>query len=248
MSKIYGFHHICLDKNGKNIFEDQFNKIKSSGLYDATETIYCCVLGERNNYVFPEKYKIIHEEVKGNAYERPILQFMHNYSKNVDGKFWYIHTKGISHYGKPTYANVEDWRKYMEFFIITRWKRCILDLDNYDIAGVNYASNPSHFSGNFWWARATYIRNNKPQFKGVDYYETEMWLPKGNPPPIGISYHTSNTMHYVSPYPISKYEPESKRQLPLIFTPGLSEANCNSSYNNNLLNYENYEPIAKWNH
>lgn len=248
MSKIYGFHHICFDKNGKEVFEEQLGKIKESGLYNASETIFCSVLGERNNYTFPTKYKIIYESVKSTSYERPILEYMYKHSKDNEGKYWYIHTKGISHHGKSTYPRVEDWRKYMEFFVIKRWRRCASDLDNYDIAGVNYMSNPCHFSGNFWWARAKYVRNNKPNFKGVDYYETEMWLSKGNPAPVGISYHSSNTMHYEKTYPASKYEPETTRQLPLIFTPGLSEANCNSSYNNNILNYENYEPIAKWNH
>jgi hypothetical protein len=45
MTHIYGFHHICFDKNGKDIFEEQLSTLMSSGLYAASTAIYCSVLG-----------------------------------------------------------------------------------------------------------------------------------------------------------------------------------------------------------
>ena len=211
---IYGFHHICFEKNGKEILKDQINSLKTSGLYDATNTIYCSVLGNMNGFKLPEKYKIIHQVEQSTEYERKILEFIHNFSKTNDVKVWYIHTKGISHYGTEKYKRVYDWRKYMEHFLINRWNICNKDLDKYDIAGVNFTNNPPHFSGNFWWAKTKYLRSNPTNFNYKEYCETEMWLFKGKIPPYGISYHQSNINHYEKDYSPENYI--NKAQDPLI--------------------------------
>jgi len=211
---IYGFHHICFDKNGKEILQEQLNTLKTSGLYDATKTIYCSILGNMQDFKLPEKYKIVHQAEKSTEYERKILEFLYSFSQTNDAKVWYIHTKGLSHYGKETYKRVNDWRKYMEYFIIKRWRQCNNDLDKYDIAGVNFLAEPPHFSGNFWWAKTKYLKNNPTNFNYKDYVETEMWLMKGKIPPYGISYHQSNVKHYENEYSANNYI--NKRQNPLI--------------------------------
>ena len=240
---IYGFHHICFDKNGQQVFEEQFKTIKESGLYDASHTIFCSVLGNKNNYALPPKYQIIFEAISGKAYERPILEFMQKSAAQRPGKYWYIHTKGISHYGTWRQESVRDWRIYMEYFLLKEWRRCAKDLDTYDIAGVQYASNPAHFSGNFWWARSTYISTNPTNFNYKDYYETEMWLCRGKPSPIGISYHYSVVNNYDFRYPPEMYEPEAKQQMAIVFAPGISETICENGLHSNGLNFNNFAPI-----
>jgi hypothetical protein len=161
------------------------------------------------------------------------------------GKYWYIHTKGISHYGTPRYELVRDWRVYMEHFVLKGWRRCAKDLDTYDIASVQFSVNPCHFSGNFWWARSTYISTNPTNFNYKDYYETEMWLCRGKPLPIGISYHFSKLNHYESRYPPEMYEPEAKQQMAIVFTPGISETMCDNGLHSNGLDFNNFAPIKE---
>jgi len=225
---IYGFHHICFDKNGKEVFEEQLKSLINSGLYEASKVIYCSVLGSTNGYILPNKYRVIYRSVDSKLYERPILEYMRKQSDILPGKYWYIHTKGIGHYKKNTYKNVNDWRLYMEYFVIKGWRRCVMDLERYDIAGVNYKTYPSsHFSGNFWWARSSYIQTNNTIFNYsqsgyTEYLEPEMWLCRGKSP-IGISYHNSRIDHYYHPYDPIMYK--NYPQIPLIFTPGLSDTN-----------------------
>jgi hypothetical protein len=237
---IYGFHHICFDKNGQQVFEEQFKIIKESGLYDASHTIFCSVLGNKNNYALPDKYQIIFEATSGKVYERPILEFMQKTAAHRPGKYWYIHTKGLSHYGTPNYDAVRDWRVYMEYFLIKGWQRCVKDLDTYDIAGVQFVPNTSHYSGNFWWARSTYLSTNPTNFNYRNYVEAELWLCRGTPPPIGISYHISNVNHYYIRYLPEMYEPEVKKQLAVIFTPGISEIMCDSGQHSRNLDFDNF--------
>jgi hypothetical protein len=58
---------------------------------------------------------------------------------------------------------VNSWRHFLEWGTIDRWKDAIGYLQTNDAVGVNYRSSPwPHFSGNFWWARSTYIRELVP--------------------------------------------------------------------------------------
>jgi hypothetical protein len=239
---IYGFHHICFDKNGKDIFEEQLNTLQQSGLYDATTVIYCTVLGQRNKYILPNKYKIVFEETTSLAFERPLLEYMFKHSTKNVGNYWYIHTKGLSHFGTERYERVRDWRIYMEYFLLKNWKRCYNDLQLYDLAGVNYANYPPHFSGNFWWAKSTYVSRNPTQFQYKDYYETEMWICKANP--ICISYHKSGVTHYDSFYPKDKYEPLETRQLAVSYSPGFSDVMYDMGTHSKHLDYEKFAQIT----
>lgn len=184
---------------------EQIEKIKLSGLYDASKLIFCSVLGELpESFSLPEKYKIIFQSNDTSCYERKILEYMYNFSLNINGSFWYIHTKGTSKTDHPKYNHLVSWRKYMEHFIIKRWQRCLSDLKSYNVVGVNYSRIISpHFSGNFWWAKSTYVRTNPPNFNYTEYFEPEMWLFKNNP-----SYRTYcqlNVNNWLNYYPEELY-------------------------------------------
>jgi hypothetical protein len=203
--QIFGFHHICFLNNGEDIANEQINKIKVSGLYDATTTIFCTLLGDiPPSFVLPEKYEIIHKSPVLITSERTILEYMYNFSKETNGKYWYIHTKGVTRYGTNFYKNVESWRRYMEYFVLIRWRQCIADLDNYEVAGVSYTIKPKpHFSGNFWWSRGDYIQKNPTDFDYSYNTEVEMWLFKQNP--RYKTYHQTNFNHYLQEYPPTHY-------------------------------------------
>jgi hypothetical protein len=78
----------------------------------------------------------------------------------------YIHTKGIRHYPHATvqtFRAVNSWRHFLEWGTIDRWRDCISRLQGVDAVGVNFRDSPwPHFSGNFWWANASYLRTLDP--------------------------------------------------------------------------------------
>ena len=77
---------------------------------------------------------------------------------------------------------VNDWRKYMEYFIIENYESCLVILDKYDACGVNLCSNPTkHFSGNFWWSTSEYIKK-LTDLKDIDRghrWNAEFWIGSG---------------------------------------------------------------------
>jgi hypothetical protein len=92
----------------------------------------------------------------------------------------------------------------MEYFAIDHWRDCVKALQDHDACGVNWRTTPSpHFSGNFWWAKASYVAN-LPHAIGTGYVDPEMWI--GINAPKVKCFHESNIEHYFAPYPESKYK------------------------------------------
>jgi len=189
---IFGFHHICLLNNGADIFKEQLDTLISSGLYNVTTQIFCSVLGAGSDvFELPSKYKVVYRSEDMTSAERKILEYMYASSNIHIGSYWYIHTKGVSHFGKETYNNVKDWRVMMEHFLIKNWVKCYNSLSNVDIVGVNLIlyqkfvglEDPKfditvgpHFSGNFWWTKSDYVFTHPPTLPEDDYLSPEMWI------------------------------------------------------------------------
>jgi hypothetical protein len=107
------------------------------------------------------------------AFEAPTMRLVEAWACHADGSVLYFHTKGVS---APGSEHKRKWRELMSRETIGRWKENIRDLDVHDVVGVDWRECPpiSHFSGNFWWARADWIRSLAP-FDA--YYQTPRYDP-----------------------------------------------------------------------
>lgn len=151
--------------------------------------------------------------------EKFTLLKVHKFAHLVsNSKFWYIHTKGAS---RPNEKNVYYWRKYMEYFVIEKYRDCVVALDKYDVCGTDwFESNPDRFAkcwglkkkfvnslfiGNFWWAKSDYIRkiDPKPMING-DYFASEHKF-IGTAHPKAKSMHNSYCNLYSTAYPPERY-------------------------------------------
>ena len=109
-------------------------------------------------------------------YERVTLLHMREASKTETCKYWYVHTKGLRHFGTDTEANVVDWIRLMTYWNITNWKLAAEYLCAFHAYGCNFCMQPSpQFSGNFWWAASEHVRT-LPDSIGDRYCDTELWL------------------------------------------------------------------------
>jgi len=187
------FYHIYCNENAKPIVIDQINKIMFSGLYEKTQQIFCFITGEQT-YISEivkivqksgKKYRIVAVSVDDTSYERFTLLKIREYISPGE-KILYIHTKGVTynntkHYhgwvpGLPTIKdNVLNWRTFMEYHLMYKHPECIKLLDDYDIVGVNYGENPSHFSGNFWWTTSDYFLTLDNHI-GDGYFDPEFYI------------------------------------------------------------------------
>lgn len=221
MSKYIFYHIYCCDTT-YSILSDQVKKIIFSGLYNTIDCIYCFLTGEEKyidemiEYITKcgKKFKVMEIGVDDQSFERFTIHKIKNYILPND-KFLYIHTKGIIREGCK---NVDDWRTYMEYFLMTKHNECIKLLDEYDTVGVNlsYVSG-MHYSGNFWWCRGSYFltlpdikylmseienenRQNPHNFQDNSRFKyTENYLCMRNPKAHCL-FSTSDFPHYNSRY------------------------------------------------
>ena len=156
------FIHFTNINNGLDIFLDQINNIKISGLYDKLDYIFVTLLG--NHVYLPQDYKIklIYYSSNSLELEYPsiirIKYFSDIIPKNIN--ILYINNNSILQK-----SNSFDYREYLEYFLIINNNICLNELKYYNCIGVNQQfycntdyNNKNHFYGNFWWSKTYYIK------------------------------------------------------------------------------------------
>lgn len=77
----------------------------------------------------------------------------------------YLHTKGASKQNDSNYKNIITWRHVMNYFNIEKYKNVfkIFEKTSYNTYGILYTlvAHWKIYSGNFWWAKASYIKTLK---------------------------------------------------------------------------------------
>lgn len=188
LNKTTGYFHIALmhGLNGFMVANEIHGRIIESGLYDSTQTINVCILGDEfqanqiNNYVFSNfsKYNIRYFSDNINLYEWPTLSTIKSDCLTCNNDIWYIHTKGASNCRPDVPAriqhNIRCWRNIMCYETIRKHENCKKLLTEYDAVGPFYVEPTHYFAGNFWWAKASHIKNLKEPFGTRN--EAEGWI------------------------------------------------------------------------
>ena len=166
--KNYGVYHIFCVNNWKNVFLEQIDDLKNSGLIDFIDKLFLTIVYSDDNDIdfIKENCNIFYIHTKGVSITESNMRFYHNSSD-------------INHLTEC----VNDWRKYMSYFIIKKYTDCLEILKSYDACGVNLCFNPQkHFSGNFWWATSTYINKLKDieTINKSHRWNAEFWIGSAN--------------------------------------------------------------------
>ena len=210
------FFHICTIGNYKHIVEEMLTLLSSSGLLREIHELRYFVLGNHLSTVqgiMQKKCAPITNVVLGGhspdtaLYERFTLHSLHEYCKNdVDPNkkqhtfVLYIHSKGVSTKAQKHRYNVSKWRQDM-LTGLTHYRYLCWSLlrRGHDIIGSFFRHHPMrHFSGNFWWSRASYLETLSVPI-GSHYLDPEMWVcSKTNA--IAELHNSPNLMYYQSGY------------------------------------------------
>ena len=239
--KIKVFVHLNDMPGAFELMSEQMTLASESGLLDAAAEVVLCTNGNPasfdaakeilNSTDFPN-IRFVHTSDRVDLWEFPTLDLMKQECDATDEEFYicYFHLKGLS---RPGDQRVRDWRNYMQYWCIERWEDNVAKLDEgMDTVGANYVEAPwAHYSGNFWWARASYIRKLEPLVhpeslpmgqpsKYIDAtldggnfrYEHEAWI--GSKTPVWAELHSSPGKaqpgwHFENLYPRELYATET---------------------------------------
>ena len=130
---------------------------------------------------------------------------------DVNTLYYYLHTKGLRHFGNSNEQCIIDWINLMVYWNIEKWELAIKKLEQYDTYGCNYTIIPkNHFSGNFWWSKANHILK-LPLIISDNYNSPEFWIQEVENNSFS-AYNSEYTVsrnesegHYANLYPRNKY-------------------------------------------
>lgn len=198
----------CVDR-----FLLSYDKISNSSLLEKCNKLHVVMVGNECKKYINDIYKLkkVEPHIRSNLFgEMNTIKFMQDLchaDSNI--KLLYTHSKGAS---KGTNPQVRAWVEYMEYFLIEKHEMCLDLLAEYDTVGVDYLPGPmKHYSGNFWWANGSYIKNHKTFEEGMKTsavsdprWYCEFWLLDDN----RVNYkclHYSNADLYGTVYTKDKY-------------------------------------------
>lgn len=228
----YLIHHLADLPQAEIIFGEQVIRIINSGMLTDTQ-YHVCINGRRDRFqpMLDELAKLYQITVTIVAedcgqWEYPTLEYLRQQVSTLTepAAIGYIHLKGA---GRPHYAEVADWRRLMEFFIIDNYQHCVKWLArDHNVVGCNWTPVSwikPHFSGNFWWAESQYIKTLPPlphpkdchagaisAFTGQHYdgverfrFDHECWITSGKYKQKEM--YSSGIIHYHAAWPEARY-------------------------------------------
>jgi len=200
------YFHICCINEWKSICEKLFHRIQQSGLYERVYEIRIVLLGSYvlNDAMFltDPKVRILFTSDNIHLFENAILNRMRQDAASEDFRVLYIHSKGVKIHPPHEVSHIAEWVSFMCHFLMDRYTQCLQLLDTCDSVGVNLQPEPTwHYSGNFWWSKASHIRTLSPvpeHFHGPEFWVTSQ---KG----VYGRLLLSGRNHYKENYPESEY-------------------------------------------
>ena len=183
------YFHIATIGKYQDIFDEIYSQIIESNLINQVGSINLCIVGQ-GDLMIQEIDKIkIYQDSDISSGEFFTLDLLKTFSDSVEKnhKILYLHTKGVT---TPDNPCIEDWRKYMTYFNINQYEKCLYSLNQYDSCGVDLVNDPTlHYSGNIWWANSSYIKK-LPTINEIKFPKTppilsirhnaEFWIGMGN--------------------------------------------------------------------
>jgi len=190
------FYHIAGILRWKSIVLEHLELLDTSELYDQATKIFFCFIGGEKDFEFLkimvapyEKIVVTHLSKNVTEYEFPTLMFVQNYVQNHNDDVLYFHVKGTS-YNKENkyYKATNNWRHYMNFYLLKNWRYSVVNLEKYDVVGTSVWRDKQgvfrFFCGNYWWAKASYLRTTRKiqSFDWNNRWDAEWWLASGKNP------------------------------------------------------------------
>jgi hypothetical protein len=207
---IRGFWHIYLSGEWKKIVAEQLGLLVEHGLYSVCDGIEVGCVGRIADLVDLQEMLLPYRRIEVSrfepepAYEFVTLEILDRFARTGQSPYgFYFHTKGASRPGNPIAAH---WRNILNYWSLLRWPAHYDSLHTgaWDTCGVNLLPATwcdqgfAHYSGNYWWFRADYIRSQRlPPITSLDYrnrISAEAWICSGNGKHCSLGFYEPNDL------------------------------------------------------
>lgn len=162
---VHIYYHIYATDGVETIIDEQLNLIKNHFDFPYNLNVGIAISEENKSIEnILNKFDGNVRDVRANANEFVTLDLMQkDKDKFGDSDYiLYLHTKGASKQDKELYNNIISWRHVMNYFNLEKCKSVItlFEKTNYNTYGILLGTAGIYkiYSGNFWWAKASYIK------------------------------------------------------------------------------------------
>ena len=197
---VHIYYHIYAIDGVESIIDEQLNLIKKHFDFPYILNVGISIADDNTStdYIINKFEKIRDVRSKGNEFVTLDLIEKDKEKFGDSDYILYIHTKGAS---KQDLENVISWRHLMNYFNIEKVKNIfkLFEKTDYNTYGVllGNAGKWKLYSGNFWWAKVSYLKTikmdgvKKNRFNAeVDYIQNGVdWKPYS-------SYNREGENHY----------------------------------------------------
>eukprot|EP01038_Epipyxis_sp_PR26KG_P005720 gene5720-7902_t len=157
-TRVVGFYHIFTSFNQHEaIINEQINHLKTTGGYNVLSSVRYTVIGDHDYKINDTKF--IHSAYLTEGHEEHTLAKVYDFCiSNPTDFVLYFHPKGsFSPKGSEKETENRKFRKVLNYFVLHTYCYKAL-LNGFDVCGARLSTLPYlHYSGNFWWARCTYV-------------------------------------------------------------------------------------------
>jgi len=197
---VHIYYHIYAIDGVESIIDEQLSLIKKHFDFPYILNVGISIAEDNTSidYIINKFEKIRDVRCKGNEFVTLDLIEKDKQKFGDSDYILYIHTKGAS---KQNLENIVSWRHLMNYFNIEKYKNIfkIFEKTDYNTYGVllGTAGKWKLYSGNFWWAKSSYLKTikmdgvRKNRFNAeVDYIQNGIdWKPYS-------SYNREGENHY----------------------------------------------------
>lgn len=182
---VYLVIHIGVVGHYQQCFEELLAYLQQLNLWETFDRIFCGTAGtipHRILEAWQARYPTIEwfPPDRPIAYERATLHRLATLAHETTSDFYvlYMHTKGVS---RPVelQSHIKAWIHYMLYFLVDLAPYAISLFETVPdtrVIGVQRLVRPQlHFSGNFWWSKASHIKTLALPISH-DYLAPEMWI------------------------------------------------------------------------
>lgn len=172
-------YHVAAMGNWREVVRHQLAMLREVGITDVDMTYVGPPqhLDWLRQQAAPLRVNVIRHDSNLMHYETFAMQHIEETAQLHDKPIMYLHTKGVS---CPWHLAKVKWRLVMEHFTIRPWRKNLEYLKDYDCVGFNWWDHGEcHFSGNFWIANASWIRQLPPYWDYHSYKRHDRWSCEG---------------------------------------------------------------------
>lgn len=175
-------YHIAQMGDWQEVVCEQLSDLSAAGLTEVRATI----LGGTGDWLVSEAKRrgieltVVSESPRLKLYESPGIAEVARLAAQGDRPILYLHTKGVS---TPGSLGKRLWRRVMMKHLVRPWRDLWPLLNSHHAIGCNWmTTHPQpHFAGNFWIARADYLRALPPwetwwRKRGYERFSCESWI------------------------------------------------------------------------